>query len=78
MLVAALRSWHERYGAELAGIGHDTWSLRAARPPVSRGEALALAAEMAALCGDLLGEVKTLEGQAALLMANEWWNFWWD
>lgn len=78
MLVAALRSWRERYGAELVGIGHDTWSLRVDRPPTSRQEALTLAAEMVELCGDLLGEVKTLEGQAALVMANSWWNFWWD
>lgn len=78
MLVAALRSWHGRYGAQLADISHDTWSLHASRPPATREEALELAAEMVEVCADLLGEVHTLEGQAALLMANTWWNFWWD
>jgi len=33
---------------------------------------------MVALCSDVLGDVKTLQGQAALAMENRWWNFWWD
>lgn len=78
MLVAALRSWRARYGAELVGMSHDTWSLFVERPPQDRDETLALAREMVALCPDLLSEVKTLQGQAALAMANHWWNFWWD
>jgi len=78
MLVAALSSWRDRYGAELVGISHDTWSLYVERPPQDRDDALRLAREMVALCQDLLGEVKTLQGQAALAMANQWWNFWWD
>lgn len=78
MLVAALRSWRARYGAELVGLSHDTWSVFVERPPQDRDEALALAREMVALCPDLLSEVKTLQGQAALAMANHWWNFWWD
>jgi hypothetical protein len=78
MLVVALRSWRDRYGAQLVGMSHDTWSLLVDRPPASREEALGLAREMVALCSDLLGEVKTLQGQAALAMENGWWNFWWD
>jgi hypothetical protein len=78
ILVATLRSWRERYGAQLVGVSHDTWSLYVDRPPVTREEALGLAREMVALCRDLLGEVKTLQGQAALAMENRWWNFWWD
>jgi Domain of unknown function (DUF4253) len=77
-LVAALRSWRARYGAELIGISHDTWSLTIARPPQDRGEALALAREMVALCANLLDEVRTLQGQAALTLENDWWNLWWD
>lgn len=78
VLVAALRSWRDRYGAKLVGISRDTWSLLVDRPPTTRGEALVLAREMVALCSDLLGEVETLQGQAALTMNNRWWNLWWD
>lgn len=78
MLVAALRSWRDNYGAELVGMSHDTWSILVDRPPVDRRRALTLARDMIALCPDLLGEVKTVEGQAALVLANHWWNFWWD
>lgn len=77
-LVAALRSWRGRYGAELVGISHDTWSLTVARPPQDRREALGLAREMVALCANLLDEVRTLQGQAALTLENDWWNLWWD
>lgn len=77
-LVAALRSWRTRYGAELVGISHDTWSLSVARPPQDRDEALGLAREMVAVCPDLLDETRTLQGQAALTLENDWWNFWWD
>jgi hypothetical protein len=78
ILVATLRSWRDRYGAQLVGVSHDSWSLHVDRPPVTREEALGLAREMVALCGDVLGEVETLQGQAALAMENRWWNFWWD
>jgi hypothetical protein len=78
VLVAALTSWQERFGAELIGMSHDTWNLKVARRPQNREAAYALAQEMIALCEDLLGGVEHVSGQAALVMANEWWTFWWD
>src|SRR5262252_1726632 len=41
--VAALRKWHDRYGAELLGIDGDTLNLRVWRKPATHEEALELA-----------------------------------
>lgn len=77
--VAALRSWHQRYGAELVGINADTMNVRVGSRPGRREEAIALAREQYRYCPDILdqgvGEVSTL---AAILMAQDWWYFWWD
>lgn len=77
--VAALRSWHGRYGVELVGIDGDTMNLRAARQPSSRAEALALAREQYRYCPDIVDQgVGSLNALAATLMATDWWFLWWD
>jgi hypothetical protein len=79
--VAALRSWRDRFGVELVGLGDDSMNLRASRRPATKEEALALAREMNAWCPDLLDQLytpRTYSTLAAALMANEWWYFWWD
>lgn len=77
--VAALRSWHQRYGVELVGISGDVMNLRAARRPTSREEALALAREQFLYCSDIvLQGTDTLSNLAATLMHDDWWYFWWD
>ncbi len=77
--VAALKSWHERYGAELIGCSHDVLNLRVARRPATRDEALALAREQYLYCNDVVDQgVETLSNLAAVLMASDWWFFWWD
>lgn len=48
--VAALRNWHDRYGAELVALGNDTLKLRVARKPATREEALELARVHNAYC----------------------------
>ncbi|MGF7150366.1 hypothetical protein FHS96_004024 [Sphingomonas zeicaulis] len=77
--VAALRRWHDRYGAELVGINGDVMNLRAARPPTQRAEAMALAREVYAYCPDIVeqgtGDIAPL---AAAMMADGWWYFRWD
>ncbi len=77
--VAALRSWRDRYGAELAALSFDVLNLRVTRKPQSREEALALAREHYAYCNDIVDQgVETLNHLAKDLMENDWWYFWWD
>jgi len=77
--VAALRSWRDRYGAELVGLNGDTMNLMVKRRPQTREEALALAREQCAYCADIVDQgVETLSNLAATLMADDWWFFWWD
>lgn len=77
--VAALKSWHERYGAELVGCSHDVINLRVTRRPATREEALALAREHDLYCSDIVDQgVGSLSALAATLMAGDWWYFWWD
>jgi len=77
--VAALRSWRDRYGAELIGMSFDSIDLRVTHRPQSRGEALELAREHYIYCNDIVDQsLGTLSALAACLMANNWWEFWWD
>jgi hypothetical protein len=77
--VAALRRWRDRYGAELIGISSDVINVRVATRPKTRKDALALAHEHHIYCSDVINQgVYTYRAHAADLMANDWWNFWWD
>jgi len=77
--VAAMRSWRDRYGAELIGMNSDTINLRVAVRPKTREEALALARDQYVYCPDNIDQgVGTYSALAAALMANDWWSFWWD
>jgi len=77
--VAALRSWRDRFGAELVGLSTDCMDLRVARPPQSRADALDLAHDHYVYCFDSVDQgVGTLCGWAALLLGHGWWSFWWD
>jgi hypothetical protein len=77
--VAALRSWRDRFGAELVGLDSDRMDLRLARPPLSRAQALDLAREHYVYCPDSLKQGRgTLSSWAAQLLGNEWWSLWWD
>jgi hypothetical protein len=77
--IAALRSWRDRFGAELVGLASDTMNLRVTRRPQTRPEALDLAREQYLYCSDIVDQgVGTLSALAAALMENDWWYFWWD
>lgn len=77
--VAAMRTWRDRYGAELIGMSSDTLNIRVANRPKSRQEALSLAREQYVYCTDLIDQgVQTYSALGASLMANAWWFFWWD
>ena len=77
--VAALRSWRDRFGVHLVGLGGDTMNLTAARPPQTRAAALDLAREQYIYCNDIVDQgTETLSVLAASLMGAAWWFFWWD
>jgi Domain of unknown function (DUF4253) len=77
--VAALRSWRDRFGAELIGLSHDVMNIRVNERPKTRDAALDLAREQYAYCSDIVDQgVETLSALAAVLMQSDWWYFWWD
>jgi hypothetical protein len=77
--VAALRSWRDRFGAELIGLSHDVMNIRVKRRPETRDAALDLAREQYVYCSDIVDQgVETLSALAAVLMQSDWWYFWWD
>jgi hypothetical protein len=77
--VAALRSWRDRFGAELVGLSHDVMNIRVRQRPDTVAEALDLAREHYAYCSDSVDQgTGTLSALAAALRENDWWFFWWD
>ena len=77
--VAALKSWNERFGAELVGMSGECMNIRVSRIPERREEAMALAREQYAYCEDIVSQgVDTISNLAASLSASKWWYFWWD
>jgi hypothetical protein len=86
---AVLRSWEDRFGVVLAGLRFATLTLLVPHPPRNVSEALPVAAELAALCPDVLsqdGPVAafgylsggTLTGLAGVLVDRPVWTLWWD
>lgn len=77
--VAALRGWHDRYGAELVAIGGDVVDLWTRTRPLLSPDCITLAREHFQYCSDVLdlghGD---LAGLAAELKHSSWWSFWWD
>ena len=86
---AVLRSWEERFGVVLAGLGFATLTLLVPYQPADQSQALTIAAQLAALCPDVLAEDGpadgfgyasggTVEGLARLLVDRPFWKLWWD
>jgi hypothetical protein len=81
-VAAVLRSWEDRFGARLAEIDMDAFTVLAQRPPRTLAAAQHLAAEMYAFAGEIhIGrrwartEVSEI---AAGLLHVPLWRFWWD
>ncbi|TDD82963.1 DUF4253 domain-containing protein [Actinomadura darangshiensis] len=78
-LSAVLRSWEERFGARVVGLGFNTLELSVAAPPVTTRHAVHVAAEHWAFCPDILFQGPgTLAGYAEEIRAKTNWSFWWD
>lgn len=74
---AALRSWHERYGAELVCSFSTTLQLRVERRPANLEEAFDLAIEQTHFASDATGlRGVSLRDHARSLSALERWFFW--
>lgn len=77
--VAALRSWHQHFAAELVGISGDTIDVRIGCRPDTRAEAMDLARQHYQYCPDTIDQgVETISTLAADLINSDWWFFWWD
>lgn len=78
-LSAVLRSWEERFGARVVGVGFADLYLSVAAAPRNREEALPIAAEHFAFCPDNIWQgAQTLEAYADGLVDANAWVFWWD
>ena len=78
-LAAVLRSWEERFGVVLVGLGFDTLTAAVRRPPTTHEHALQVAAEHLALCPDNVWQGPgSLSEYAASLVGTHQWDFWWD
>jgi hypothetical protein len=86
---AVLRSWEVRFGVVLIELRFATLTLLVPHPPGDVSEALPIAAELAALCPDVLsqdgpidgfgyGSGGTIAGLARLLVDRPVWTLWWD
>ncbi|WP_436527961.1 DUF4253 domain-containing protein [Actinoplanes sp. HUAS TT8] len=79
MISAVLRSWEERFGARLVGLGFDTMVLGVAAPPRDLDHARRVAAEHLGFCPDNITQGSgSLEEYAAELVGADRWEFWWD
>lgn len=84
---AVLRSWEDRFGAILVGLGFATITLLVTRPPTDADAAVHLAAEVAAFCPDALWQPEeqwpyqprdaTLDALSRLLREPVW-RLWFD
>ena len=83
-----LRSWEDRFGAVLVGLGFATLTLLATPPPTSDDDAVRAAAEVAALCPDALWQPEsqppyqprdaTLDVLGRSLVREHVWRLWFD
>jgi hypothetical protein len=77
---AVVRSWEDRFGVRVVGVGFCTLHLSVAAPPSGLEEALAICAEHFAFCPDTVwqGAHRDLAAYAEHLIDLNCWEFWWD
>jgi len=73
------RYWQANYSTEIMMIGFDTIYCRVGKPINNREDALKLAKEQYAYCGDLVSQgLGTIGKLASGLLHSRYWSFWWD
>ncbi|WP_236003751.1 DUF4253 domain-containing protein [Nonomuraea antri] len=80
-IAAVVRSWEDRFGAVVVGVGYATLYLSIAAPPSTLQEAFHVAAEHFAFCPDNIWQnshPSTLAAYAERLVGLNSWEFWWD
>jgi hypothetical protein len=80
-IAAVVRSWEDRFGAVVVGVGFADLYLSIAAPPSTEQEALHVAAEHFAFCPDNIWQNShphTLAAYAERLVGRNSWEFWWD
>ncbi|MEV4218010.1 DUF4253 domain-containing protein [Nonomuraea sp. NPDC049725] len=78
-LAAVVRSWEERFGARVVGVGFNTLELSVAAPPVEPEHAMRVAAEHWTFCPDnVVQGPGDLRGYAQQIIGEHAWSFWWD
>ncbi|GAA2509858.1 hypothetical protein Ahu01nite_073130 [Winogradskya humida] len=78
-LTAVVRSWEERFGVRVIGLGFAELYLSVSAPPGDQETALRVAAEHFAFCPDGVWQgTETLEKYATQLINAPFWSFWWD
>ncbi|MEU8695058.1 DUF4253 domain-containing protein [Streptomyces sp. NPDC048665] len=76
---AVLRSWEDRFGIRVVGLGFDVLVVSVAAPPATVADAEILAAEHFAFCPDLAeGGPGGLREYAKGLVGGHTWTFSWD
>jgi len=77
-LTAVLRSWEDRFGAQLIDVGFADLRLLVARPPRTLKAAQRIAAEHVVLADDCIAGMRDIPSIAARLVNAPIWTFWWD
>lgn len=78
-IAAVLRSWEDRFGAQLLDIGFQEIRLLVDRPPRTLETAQRIAAEHFVFCSECGGEGLTeIPAIANYLLKTPIWTFWWD
>ena len=78
-IAQVFRSWEQRFGAVLVGLGFDILTFAVARPARNLVEATAIAAEHFAVSPDNIYQgVGTIRDYARELVHTKAWQFWWD
>jgi hypothetical protein len=78
-LCSVLRSWEERFGVRVTGLGFSTLVVSVAAPPADETEAEAIAAEHLAFCPDNITQGSgSITAYAKELIGEHAWSFWWD